>query len=165
MVLNAGTSFVAAREDARPPSRNLEVKQKSWRASVLASRSFGCAFVFSVLFFGVGVSAGEVRFEEKRAVVEVGVWALPEPWRVDVVAKAERAVVRGFEEYYARRFEEVYRERYAQRNARWQEVENVEVRLRGFSGVTIEGAGMDSRPLMAIAGGVAPDVLYVNFRQ
>ncbi len=109
--------------------------------------------------------AGEVRFEGERAVVEVGVWALPDPWRTDVVAKAERAVARGFEKYYARRFEERYREGYEAVDGRWKGVTNVEVRLKGFSGVTIEGAGMDSRPLMAIAGGVAPDVLYVNFRQ
>ena len=39
------------------------------------------------------------------------------------------------------------------------------IRLRGFSGISIEGMGMDSRPLMAIAGGMSPDVIYVNFRQ
>ena len=109
--------------------------------------------------------AGEVRFENTHAIVEVGVWALPDPRRVDVVAKAERAVVRGFENSWQERFAREYRERYAQTDARWRGIETAEIKLKGFTGVTIEGAGMDSRPLMAIAGGVAPDVLYVNFRQ
>ena len=34
-----------------------------------------------------------------------------------------------------------------------------------YSGVEIEGQVMDSRVLMAIAGKMAPDILYVNFRQ
>ncbi|MCL1888531.1 MAG: extracellular solute-binding protein [Kiritimatiellaeota bacterium] len=123
------------------------------------------ALLVILLLLAGTLNAGEVRFADGRAVVEVGVWALPEAWRTDVVAKAERAAARGFEAYWQKRFEEVYRERYAQEDARWRDVETAEVRLKGFSGVSIEGAGMDSRPLMAIAGGVAPDVLYVNFRQ
>ena len=39
------------------------------------------------------------------------------------------------------------------------------IELRAFSGIKIEGQSMDSKPLMAIAGGVSADVLYVNFRQ
>lgn len=39
------------------------------------------------------------------------------------------------------------------------------VRLVPFEGLVIEGmAAMDSGPLMAMAGGIAPEVLYVNFR-
>jgi ABC-type sugar transport system permease subunit/ABC-type glycerol-3-phosphate transport system substrate-binding protein len=37
--------------------------------------------------------------------------------------------------------------------------------VQGFQGVTAPGISMDSGPLLAMAGGVAPDVLYVNFRQ
>ena len=40
-----------------------------------------------------------------------------------------------------------------------------DVRLLPFEGLVIEGmASMDSGPLMAMAGGIAPEVLYVNFR-
>lgn len=40
-----------------------------------------------------------------------------------------------------------------------------EVKLIPFEGLVIEGmSSMDSGPLMAMAGGVAPEVLYVNFR-
>jgi multiple sugar transport system permease protein len=37
--------------------------------------------------------------------------------------------------------------------------------VQGFQGVTAPGINMDSGPLLAMAGDVAPDVLYVNFRQ
>jgi ABC-type sugar transport system permease subunit/ABC-type glycerol-3-phosphate transport system substrate-binding protein len=41
-----------------------------------------------------------------------------------------------------------------------------EVRLTTTSGIVIpEASVMDTGPLMAIAGGVSPDVIYVNFRQ
>src|SRR4051812_21905263 len=39
------------------------------------------------------------------------------------------------------------------------------VDLQGFRGVAAPGISMDSQPLLAMAGGVAPDVMYVNFRQ
>lgn len=41
-----------------------------------------------------------------------------------------------------------------------------DVELLPFEGLMVESIGqMDSGPLMAMAGGVAPEVLYVNFRQ
>jgi multiple sugar transport system permease protein len=40
-----------------------------------------------------------------------------------------------------------------------------EIRLESATSLRIEGDVMDAAPLMAIAGGTSPDVLYVNFRQ
>lgn len=42
---------------------------------------------------------------------------------------------------------------------------NPDIRLDGFRGVTAPGLSQDSQSLLAMAGGVAPDVMYVNFRQ
>lgn len=39
------------------------------------------------------------------------------------------------------------------------------IRLESATSLRIEGDVMDAAPLMAIAGGTAPDILYVNFRQ
>jgi len=112
--------------------------------------------------------AGEVRVtEDGRTIITVSCWSLPEPTRTDVNTRAEVAVVKEF----IRRFPEIFQERYAAKyaanpakygNYDWR---NVEVELKRFAGIQIEGAGMDSGPLMAIAGGVAPDIMYVNFRQ
>lgn len=38
------------------------------------------------------------------------------------------------------------------------------VKLLGFHGLQVPGMTMETGPLLAMAGGVAPDVLYVNFR-
>jgi len=69
------------------------------------------------------------------------VWQLPDPRSSDAFGLAQMAAV------------DAFRQRYPH------------VELRSFSGIEIENMGMDSKPLMAIAGGVAPDILYVNFRQ
>ena len=73
--------------------------------------------------------------------VIIKVWELPDPKRTDAFTRSDLAVVQAFRKKFPH------------------------IELRPFSGITIEGQAMDSRPLMAIAGGVAPDVLYVNFRQ
>jgi len=39
------------------------------------------------------------------------------------------------------------------------------IRLESSTSLQIEGASMDAAPLMAIAGGTSPDIIYVNFRQ
>ncbi len=39
------------------------------------------------------------------------------------------------------------------------------IRLESATALRIEGDTMDAAPLMAIAGGTSPDVIYVNFRQ
>ncbi len=69
------------------------------------------------------------------------VFELPDPRSTDAYSKANLAVIEAFRQKHP------------------------EIELRAFSGIKIEGMDLDSGPLMAIAGGVAPDILYVNFRQ
>lgn len=69
------------------------------------------------------------------------VFELPDPKKTDAFTKANVAVIAAFKDKYP------------------------DIELRSFSGIKIEGMDLDSGPLMAIAGGVAPDILYVNFRQ
>ncbi|HUU43018.1 MAG TPA: extracellular solute-binding protein, partial [Planctomycetota bacterium] len=79
--------------------------------------------------------------------VTLSVWSLPRPESTGIQAKCDRAVLRAFRDYYRR---ETGRG----------------IRLISPTGIAIPEVGeMDTRPLMAIAGGVSPDVIYVNFRQ
>ncbi|MCD6543791.1 MAG: extracellular solute-binding protein, partial [Flavobacteriaceae bacterium] len=78
-------------------------------------------------------------FAEDKVILKV--FELPDPKRTDAFAKADMAVIKAFKEKYPH------------------------IELRSFSGISIEGMDMDSKPLMAIAGGVSPDILYINFRQ
>jgi ABC-type sugar transport system permease subunit/ABC-type glycerol-3-phosphate transport system substrate-binding protein len=81
-----------------------------------------------------------------RGPLPLKVFSLPDPKRTDAPAMADMAVVKAFKKWYL-------------------ENRGHEIKLERFSGVAIEGMGMDSRPLLAIAGRMAPDILYVNFRQ
>ncbi|MBI4026870.1 MAG: extracellular solute-binding protein [Verrucomicrobia bacterium] len=47
---------------------------------------------------------------------------------------------------------------------RFQEL-HPNINLEPASALQIEGVGMDAAPLMSIAGGTSPDIIYVNFRQ
>lgn len=73
--------------------------------------------------------------------VVLKVFELPDARHTDANSKADLAVINAFRQKYP-----------------W-------IELRSFSGIKIEGMDLDSGPLLAIAGGVAPDVMYVNFRQ
>lgn len=66
---------------------------------------------------------------------------MPDPQDTRPFAQVDLAVIRAFQEKYPH------------------------IKLRPFSGITISGMSMDSAALMAIAGGTAPDIIYVNFRQ
>jgi len=92
-----------------------------------------------ITLFVCGLIPGESRASEKKLILKV--FTLPDPRSSDAFTQADLAVIRAFEKQYPH------------------------IELRQFSGITIEGQSMDSGPLMAIAGGVSPDIIYVNFRQ
>ncbi len=69
------------------------------------------------------------------------VFALPDPKNTDAFTKADIAVIEEFKRRHP------------------------DIELRSFSGIKIENMDLDAGPLMAIAGGVSPDIIYVNFRQ
>ncbi len=71
----------------------------------------------------------------------VKVFDLPDPRDNSPYSKANLEVVKAFQKKYP----------------------NIE--LRSYSGIKIENMDLDAGPLMAIAGGVSPDIIYVNFRQ
>ena len=107
--------------------------------------------------------AGWIEQQPDRTVVHLSLFSLPDPTRTDAPGRADAAVAREF----VRRFPDLFAARYAERARtnsaygprRW---DRVEVELHAFSGIQVESLESD---LMAIAGGVAPDVLYVNFRK
>ncbi len=113
-----------------------------------------------------GVDAGEVRLEGGVSVVEIVVhnWVLPDATRSDPMSRAHLAVVRAFEKAYPAIVEERYRQRYEADPDRYgnHDWSRVRLRTRAFTGIRVEGVESD---LLAIAGGVAPDVMYLNFRR
>lgn len=85
---------------------------------------------------------------------------LPDPSRTDPSTRAELAVQRAF----LRQAPGLLQERQTASPGRYGPISlsNLTLRLHRFSGIRVEGV---ESTLLAIAGNVAPDVLYVNFRQ
>jgi len=109
-------------------------------------------------------NAGEIETIDGKTVITVTVWALPDPASVDPKALSDVAIVRRFVEKYPQILKERYKAKYESDPAKYGDFDwgNVEVRLKPFSGIQVEGVETD---LLAIAGDMAPDVLYVNFRK
>ncbi len=85
---------------------------------------------------------------------------LPDPSRTDPATRAELAVQREF----LAQAPDLLRARQAAAPGRYGALDlaRLAVHLHRFSGIKVEGV---ESTLLAIAGNVAPDVLYVNFRQ
>ncbi len=101
-------------------------------------------YIKIVLFFFCLLNIFNLVFDISLVGAEpivIKVFELPDPRKTDAYTKANIAVIEAFKKKYP------------------------DIELRSFSGIKIDGMDLDSGPLMAIAGGVAPDIMYVNFRQ
>jgi multiple sugar transport system permease protein len=127
----------------------------------------GIAACLLVALFCLPCKAGWIEDRDGKTIIHVKAWRLPDPTRTDTATKAKTTVLKAFVDGFPAQFAEHYRDRYKADPERYGEHnwDDVSIEMHRFSGITIEGMGMDSGPLMAIAGGVAPDILYVNFRQ
>ncbi len=79
--------------------------------------------------------------EAKRVQLTVSSIVLPRDDDMGINGQAQRGVLKAFREKFP----------------------DIDVVRSG--GATIQGVGIDSAPLMAIAAGISPDVIYVNFRK
>ena len=111
--------------------------------------------------------AGWVEDLPEKTVIHLKLYALPDPSRGDPATQADVAVIKELVHRFPAIFAERCRARYESDPAKYgrHRWDKVELALHKFSGIQIQGIGMDSGPLMAIAGGVSPDIIYVNFRQ
>ena len=121
----------------------------------------------AVFLLPLHAGAGWIEDRQDETVVHMKLWSLPDPTHTDTSSRASVAVVEEFKQRYPERLRAVYLDAYKADPEKYGDHnwDNVRIELHRFSGITIEGQGMDSGPLMAIAGGVSPDVIYVNFRQ
>jgi multiple sugar transport system permease protein len=103
----------------------------------MGARETGAAAVLAAW-----ILAGVAATAEPAGKVDLSVWYLPRPEDTSIQARCMREVIRAFE------------------------TRHPHIRLTCPTGLVIpEMSAMDTQPLMAIAGGVSPDVIYVNFRQ
>jgi len=110
------------------------------------------------------VSAGWIETLPDKTIIHVLVHTLPDPTDTSTANRADVAAVRAFRKRFPEIFAERYRDKYIANPEKYghHNWDHVEVELHQFSGILVEGVEHD---LLAIAGGTAPDVLYVNFRR
>lgn len=108
-------------------------------------------------------SAGTIETRDGQTVIRV-VTAVPDMGGGDPVSRADLAAIRLFQQKFPGIFRQKYAAKYAADPARYGRFDwnNVRVEVVPFSQLEVEGVETD---LMSIAGGVAPDILYVNFRK
>jgi ABC-type sugar transport system permease subunit/ABC-type glycerol-3-phosphate transport system substrate-binding protein len=108
--------------------------------------------------------AGWIEDAPGKTIIHLNVYSLPDPNNPDTFTRAEVAGVKLFKkrfpDFFAERYRDKYKalpEKYGQHN--W---DNVEIQLHKSTGIVVEGVEVD---LLQIAGDLAPDILYVNFRK
>ena len=113
-----------------------------------------------IILAAAPAGAGRVESTPSNLVLNLTLFDLPDPSRTDPATRAELAVQREF----LRVAPDFLRARQAADPARYGALDlaRLSLRLHRFSGIQVEGV---ESTLLAIAGNVAPDVLYVNFRQ
>ncbi len=131
-------------------------------------RLTGLAAALASLLVGMASArpafAGSVEDRGDKTIIHVTVFDLPDPSNTDTFNRGEVAGVRAFKKKFPEIFAERYRDKYKANPAKYGDHnwDNVDIELKRFSGIKVEGAESD---LLAIAGGMAPDVLYLNFRK
>lgn len=108
--------------------------------------------------------AGWVENRAGGTVIHVKLFDLPDPASPNPVSRSGVAAVEAFKKEFPRIFAEKYRARYQADPDKYgrHNWDQVSVELERFTGINVKGVEVD---LLAIAGGLAPDVLYVNFRK
>lgn len=122
------------------------------------------AFAALAVLLVRGADGGLVENRNGATVITIRSDVLPDPSDTSTSAQAEAAAVAEFKRQFPRIFAERYRDRYKADPAKYgnHNWDHVEIELERFSGIDVAGAEVD---LLAIAGGMAPDVLYINFRK
>ena len=100
-----------------------------------------CALLLSMLVLGAYSAGADAGGAGDREVIDLRAWRSPAYYVSGPIAEAEREIIDTFREQHPG------------------------VNPLGTEGLVIPGKTRDMVPFMQIAGGIAPDVLYVNFRQ
>lgn len=113
----------------------------------------------------LSASAGKIEDRtDGKTVIHVTVFSLPDPNATNTFSRANLETVKLFKKRFPQIFAEKYAAKYMADPGKYgkHNWNNVEIQLHAFSGITVTGVETD---LLAIAGGMAPDILYINFRK
>jgi ABC-type sugar transport system permease subunit len=114
-------------------------------------------------------ASGWIEDRENSTIIHIKLFDLPDASRREPNIRADVAVVNKFRRKFPKIFAEKYLAKYRANpdiygDHNW---DNVQIQLHQYSGIKIGnlGGSIGAGNLLAVAGKVAPDVMYVNFRQ
>lgn len=125
---------------------------------------FMCFVIAFVFFLQPCLKAGRVEEKGDKTIIHVVAFGIPNPSRTDTASRADYACYRNFIDNYPKLFAQKYRKKYESDPVRYgkHKWDNVELQMHPATGLTLEGVETD---LLSIAGGMSPDILYINFRK
>ena len=108
--------------------------------------------------------AGWIEERDGRTIIHVELFDLPDPNNPDTHTRAQVASVKLFKRRFPEIFAAKYRARYEADPNRYGRYnwDDVTIELHKSTGIVVEGVESD---LLQIAGDLAPDILYINFRK
>lgn len=120
--------------------------------------------VLAALLLGGALWGGAIREEGGETVITLKVPSLPNAAFTDASTRSDVAVHEAFRRDFPELFRRKYRKRYQAKPQKYGKFrwERVRIELEAASGIQVEGVEND---LLAIAGGMAPDILSINFRK
>ena len=131
---------------------------------VLQPWVIGC-LLFGALIFPNSF-AGHIEQDGDTTVIHLVLhsWMFPNPERIDTPTRANVEAIRAFRKNFNQRFATKYKDLYSSQPEKYGRYnwDKVEIQLHDFSGIKVPSMESD---LLAIAGEVAPDIFYVNFRK
>jgi multiple sugar transport system permease protein len=121
-------------------------------------------FALFGIFLSITSYGGYIERKNGKTIIHVTVSHLPDPTNVATNVRADVAVVRKFRKEFPKIFAKKYKATYKANPEKYGDYnwDNVEISLDRFSGINVEGVEND---LLAIAGDMAADILYINFRK
>jgi multiple sugar transport system permease protein len=121
-------------------------------------------WTLATLMLPLAAGAGRIEDRDGQTIIHVRSDVLPDPSDPSTASQAQVEAVEEFKRQFPRIFAERYRDRYKADPGKYgrHNWDHVAIEIERFTGIEVEGAEVD---LLAIAGGMAPDVLYINFRK
>ena len=121
------------------PVGRLGNKRKMLKHKLQLLWAVGAVCLYS-LFAGMTLEGAEQKKTKELLKVPLRVMRLPDPKNSDPGVRVQLKLIQEFKRL------------------------NPEIELSSFTGISIQNIGQESRLMLAIAGGAAPDVMEVNFR-
>ncbi|MCI7643532.1 MAG: extracellular solute-binding protein [Lentisphaeria bacterium] len=122
------------------------------------------AVLLVTLCCALNVTAGSVETKDGKTIITVKVPWLPVGSDTSPNNMADVQILKEFRKDFPEIFKRKYRDKYKSNPEKYGDFDwdNVEIKLTAGAGIKVEGVEED---LLSIAGGMASDIIYINFKK